>query len=75
MFVKSILLITLFNCFFAQGSSATECDFNIVEFLKRELIAGNAQGAPGKVDFDSIRKRIESGELKLNILIGENISL
>jgi len=74
MLVKSALLIAFLVSFSSGGSQASECDFSIVEFLKREIAAGNVQGAPGKVDFDSIARRIESGELNMKRMPGQSVS-
>lgn len=74
MFVKSTPFIALFILFFASGSSAAECDFNILEFLKREVAAGRVQGSPGIVDFDAIARRIENGELKMKRISGQSVS-
>ncbi len=56
---------------FAQ---AKDCDFDLVRFLREDLLVSPRQGMPGKVDFSSIVRRIESGELKMTRIPGQSVS-
>ncbi len=69
-----IMPLLIIACFGMPSAFAKECDFELMTFLRNDLFVSARQGMPGKVDFASIVKRIESGELKMRRIPGQSVS-
>jgi hypothetical protein len=70
----ALVLITMMLSDSHEAAFAADCEFNIRDFLKKTLSHSPPQGAPGKIDFESIVKRIESGELTMERIKGQSVS-